>query len=369
VTASKPLPRVLHVCKVYLPTKGGVQRVVQLITGLLKDFDHHILTTGNDGAITEQQLGNTLVSRCRSFGQLASMPIAPSLVLKLIREFKKHQLIAIHYPFPLADLGTLFCLSRVPIVVHWHSNIVAQRYLRWLVAPITLLMLIRASAIVVTDPAMLKNSFWLRLFKKKIRFIPYGIEQLNTTVTPLAEAPFFVLVGRHVSYKGMDIAMRALQHCQARLKIIGNGPLFDRHEQLAADLALGQRIEFIRYADDVELNNQLANSIGLVVSSNLESEAFALVQLEAMRIGKPVINTSLNSSVPSVARNEIEALTVPPNDALALGLAMQKLLDQPTLAQNLGAAGKQRFEARFLARQFRDAVNALYKSVMQPRSS
>jgi glycosyltransferase involved in cell wall biosynthesis len=293
------------------------------------------------------------------------LPIAPAIILKLIREFNQHDLIAVHYPFPLADIGLLFCFSRKPLIIHWHSNIVAQRYLRWLVAPFSFLMLWRARAIVVTDQAMVNNSLLLRMFSKKCQRIPYGIESLPDRHEQTAVPEYLVMVGRHVSYKGMNVAMHALLHCDARLRIIGDGPLFSRHQQLARELGLEDRVEFIRYADDTMVSDSIAKSLGLVVSSNLESEAFALVQLEAMRLGKPVINTNLKSAVPTVARDNREGITVEPNDPVQLGRAMQRLVSDHDLAERLGTAGRARFQAQFESTSFKKAISDLYQSIQQ----
>ena len=359
-------PKILHVCKVFLPVQGGVQKVVNLLASLLENYSHDVLTSGEDGAIPEQKTAEINISRCRSYGQIASMPLAPSLLPRFVRRFRRYQLIAVHYPFPLVDLGLLFCLARVPVVVHWHSNIVAQKKLRWLVAPFTYCMLLRARAIVVTSEKMVENSFFLRHFRRKVQMIPYGLSSVTPAQQPApSKSDYFVIIGRHVSYKGIDVAIRSLQYSNEQLKIVGDGPLFERHVQLVDELGLAERVEFDRHADDHQLIETLQNSIALVVSSNLESEAFALVQLEAMRLGKPIINTNLNSSVPWVARDQQEALTVAPNDSQALAAAMQKLRTDTQLAKQLGERGLQRYEQEFTAQKFCQATDRLYKSLIQ----
>lgn len=218
--------KILHICKVYLPVRGGVQRVVHLISSSLTNFTHHILTTGEDGAVAEQTLDRAEISRCRSYGQIASMPIAPSLISKVVTKTSQHNLIALHYPFPLAELALLCSFSGTPIIVHWHSDIIAQRKLKWIVAPLTFLILLRAKAIVATSEKMIDNSFWLRRFSKKVQLIPYGMESVTPSRSlPLAPNGYFALIGRHVSYKGIDVAIRALKYCNARLYIVGDGPL------------------------------------------------------------------------------------------------------------------------------------------------
>ena len=357
--------KILHVCKAYLPVKGGVQRVVKLLTDTIHSAEHHVLTTGDDGAIKNQIIDGTHIKRCRSYAQIASLPFAPNLVFTLMREARNYDVVAVHYPFPLAYIGLSLNLSRKPIVVHWHSNIVAQRNLRWLVIPFTWVLLIRASAIVVTHRAMIANSVLLKIFRKKVIVVPYGIKSLNQAVSLTKARPYLVVVGRQVAYKGIDVAIRALQHCNARLRIIGDGPLFERHEQLAANLGVSARIKFIRHADDQEVIAQIAQSSGLVLSSTSENEAFALVQLEAMRLAKPVINTNLKSTVPHVARHKQEGLTVSPNNPSELANAMQQLLDEPNFAAKLGNAGKLRFETMFSVDAFGVAMEHLYRSVLR----
>ncbi|MGH1543530.1 MAG: glycosyltransferase [Arenicella sp.] len=356
----KPALRVLHICKVFLPVKGGVQKVVHSLTTLLNDYTHSVITTGEDGAIANEEVDHAQIFRCHSYGQIASMPLAPSLVSMAFRQTRQSDLIAVHYPFPLAELGLLFSPLNTPIVVHWHSAIIAQKKLKWLVAPLTWIILFRARAIVVTSQRMLTQSFFLRCFRRKIEFIPYGLKPApeNTNTTKVTN--YFVIVGRHVSYKGIDIAIRAIEGTQLQLLVAGDGPLYEKHKKLANDLGVMGQIQFEPHATDDEIIGFLQQSIALVVSSVMENEAFALVQLEAMRLAKAVINTELQSSVPWVARHQQEALTVPPSDSKSLTNAMQLLVSDPELAQRLGNNGLNRFEAHFSSTVFATEIDKLY---------
>lgn len=358
-------PSVLHICKVFLPVAGGVQKAVAQITSTVSNFSHTVLTTGEDGAINRQQLANAEVVRSRSYGQIASLPIAPSLIRRVISIARRHNLIAIHYPFPLAELAVLFLPFPPPIVVHWHSDIIAQKKLRWLVAPLTFLLLLRCKAIVVTSENMMPQSWFLRTFKKKVHFIPYGISAApSVDKTSSTQAPYFLIIGRHVSYKGIEVAIKSMAAVEASLVIAGDGPLYEQHVELVKSLELGGKVRFIRYASDEDLNQLISDSLALVVPSVLENEAFALVQLEAMRQSKPVINTRLKSSVPWVARDQQEALTVEAVNATALSAAMTQLLEDPELATRLGKAGLERFNAEFSENKFQAQINRLYTSLL-----
>jgi rhamnosyl/mannosyltransferase len=72
------------------------------------------------------------------------------------------------------------------------------------------------------------------------------------------------------------------------------------------------------------------------------SEAFGIVQQEAMLFGKPVINTNLPTGVPYVSIHQKTGLTVPPHNVKALAQAIQKLTDSPDLRTFYGENARKR---------------------------
>ncbi|MEO0368727.1 MAG: glycosyltransferase [Pseudomonadota bacterium] len=356
---------VLHVCKVFLPVRGGVQRVVAQITQSVEKLNHTVLTTGVDGAIRSEKKYEAQIKRKYSPLEIASMPIAPSLAWYILTKSSQYGLIALHYPFPLAEAAIALNPFSPKIVIHWHSEIIAQRKLKWLVMPITFLLLLRAKKIVVTSQNMIDASSILKHFKSKLIVVPYGMPSINTENTNNQEDNFFLMVGRHVSYKGIDIAIRAISLGDQKLVVCGHGPLYEKHRKMARDLGVEEQITFKPYADDDEVVSLISRCRALLVPSTMDNEAFALVQLEAMRLGKPIINTSLNSSVPWVARHEREAITVAPGDAEALRDAMLKLTSDPALAEELGSNGLKRFNKKFTAELFTKRIGALYEAVLK----
>jgi rhamnosyl/mannosyltransferase len=97
-----------------------------------------------------------------------------------------------------------------------------------------------------------------------------------------------------------------------------------------------------------------------------ESETFGIAQVEAMACGKPIVNTQLLTGVPWVARDGIEARTVPPGSPSALADALTRVLDHEDEASAMGARSLQRAETTFsfgtflmdILKVFSDAVKA-----------
>lgn len=352
---------VLHVCKVYLPTKGGVQTVVQRICcGLSASFNNTIITTqhAKNGLTMHDEA--TIVT-ARSWGEALSLPLAPGIFFLMREYYKKVHLIVVHYPFPLADLAlVLLHIRSTPIIVYWHSEIVSQKLSRKLVAPLTRRLLKQSSAIIVASPNHIKYSSTLNDYREKCRIIPYGYLP-NKTYSTSIDRGVFLCIGRHVPYKGFEYLIKALQHCNVQLEIVGKGPLLKQHKQLAKKLGVDDQITFSDNVDDNMLANKLAQCRALVLPSTLPSEAFALVQLEAMALAKPVINTNLKSGVPWVARHKLEALTVAPCDSRELAQALDMLDNDSALRARLGAAAKQRWNDVFNIDDFLNATSDLYQ--------
>ena len=99
-----------------------------------------------------------------------------------------------------------------------------------------------------------------------------------------------------------------------------------------------------------------------VLPSVAISEAFGLVQLEAMSFGKPVINTDLETGVKEISLNEISGLTVRPQNADALAKAIYRILSNPELKARFGRQAKERIEESFDNKTFIDKVIKVFEN-------
>uniref|UniRef100_UPI00260F3A05 glycosyltransferase n=1 Tax=Halothiobacillus sp. TaxID=1891311 RepID=UPI00260F3A05 len=97
------------------------------------------------------------------------------------------------------------------------------------------------------------------------------------------------------------------------------------------------------------------------------TEAFGIVQTEAMLCGKPIVNTNLGTGVNEVAPQGVCALTVPPGDDGALSQALNALIESPEYAKSLGEAGRKRALEQYNVERMAADTLALYATLTRNR--
>jgi rhamnosyl/mannosyltransferase len=91
------------------------------------------------------------------------------------------------------------------------------------------------------------------------------------------------------------------------------------------------------------------------------SEAFGIVQLEAMACGKPIVCTELGTGTSYVTQHQKNGIVVEPNQPSALAQAISYLLDNPDIRLRYGQAGIMRVEKYFSSDRMIDDIKALYE--------
>jgi glycosyltransferase involved in cell wall biosynthesis len=195
--------------------------------------------------------------------------------------------------------------------------------------------------------------------------IDVGIWQ-SAQGTSVNAVPRFVFIGRLMDWKAVDVAIRALANVpSAELDIIGDGPMLNAWQSLAAELGLKDRVHFSGWLTQSECANRLLNSIALVLPSLYECGG--AVVLEAMAMGKPVIATRWGG--PADYLDSSCGVFVEPESyaGLVAGFAeaMRRLLDSPSLARSMGAAGRVRAVRDFDWQHKVDKMIGIYRSVAE----
>lgn len=339
-----------------------------LATRLRASVDMHVAVAANPSPAGPDADGDVPVRRMRTYGVVAATPICPEL-FSVIREVKP-DLVHIHHPHPLAMLAYLTSRTSAPCVVSYHSDIVRQRTLRHVIAPILTRTLARSAAILVASPQLIEESAVLRPFKHKCHLVPYGIDtsassQVDATMTEELRRRYgsriVLAVGRLTQYKGFDYLIRAMREVDATLIVVGAGALRQPLEDVIAREGLGARVHLLGSVPDVRPYYDACDVF--VLPSTTPNEAFGIVQLEAMAAGKPVVNTALASGVTFACPPDVAALTVEPRDSAALAGAITRLLADPALRTRLGEAGRARVAQEFPANLMSERTLEIYRAV------
>jgi rhamnosyl/mannosyltransferase len=269
-------------------------------------------------------------------------------------------ILHLHMPNPTMLVAAASLRLTVPMVITHHSDVVRQRLLRWFYRPFESLVYSRASVIACSSAGYAQGSPLLQLHADKCELLPMGLD-LNRFSDPSGRArqhaaelkrrygdPIWLCVGRCVYYKGLHTAIAALAKVSGTLLIVGSGPLEHHLREHARRLGVAKRIVWCGYATQDDLIGAYHAARALWFPSSHRSEAFGLVQVEAMASGCPVINTEIaGSGVSWVSRHEQTGLTVPVNDPNALALAAQRLLDEPQFHARLASEARQRALSEF----------------------
>jgi rhamnosyl/mannosyltransferase len=151
-----------------------------------------------------------------------------------------------------------------------------------------------------------------------------------------------------------------------RLLLVGDGPLRSELEAIAQQAGVSGRVHFLGRAPDSLLRACYHAADVFVLPSIARSEAFGLVQVEAMAAGKPVINTQLDSGVPFVSLDGVSGITVPPADVGALAAAITLLLENPELRTRFGAAARERACTEFSVETMTARILDIYSRLADP---
>jgi glycosyltransferase involved in cell wall biosynthesis len=143
----------------------------------------------------------------------------------------------------------------------------------------------------------------------------------------------FVSVGRLIPRKGFEALTSVWRHVQdAKLLIIGEGPLHRRLDELIAQHDLGDSVRLLGYLSDEQKMEVLAMSD--VYISAASHEGFGLVFLEAMQAGLPIVATN-NGGQTDFLVPQRNVFFVDPDDTKALLAAITRMRTDKKLRQRM----------------------------------
>jgi colanic acid/amylovoran biosynthesis glycosyltransferase len=175
-----------------------------------------------------------------------------------------------------------------------------------------------------------------------VHIVRCGVDaQFLSAGSPVTDTAHFVSIGRLCEQKGQAILLRAFagllkSHPQARLTLIGDGPLGPRLRDLAQELNMGSAITFAGRQTGDQIRATLLQSRAMVLPSF--AEGLPVVLMEAMALGRPVITTFV-AGIPELVLPGVNGWLVPAGSEDDLTTAMRNCLE--TSVSQLADMGKQ----------------------------
>ncbi len=354
--------RVCHLGKYYPPAPGGIETHLQTLaraqSALGLDVDVICLNHERTPTTLEQD-GSVRMRRFNGTASMLGLRYSRKLIAAICAT--KADIFHVQVPNPVMLLHAYFAGIKAPLIVTYHSDNVRQRARAVLFRPFERLFYKKVVKILATSHEYADGSPFLRPYRDRVEVFPLGLD-LSPYLHPSAEharfaeelksrykQPIWLCCGRLVYYKGLMNAIRALESVPGTLILVGSGPELDALRAEANALKLGSRVVFIGYLPSyLDIVPYYLAATALWFPSNARSEAFGLVQVEAMASGCPVINTAIpDSGVAWVSPHEKTGLTIPMNDPAALAAAALRLLNEPGLRERFSAAGKVRAQEEF----------------------
>ena len=339
---------------------GGVERHQELLCkGLAtQGLDVVYLVAAAGLESSDVRVDGYRLIQAASFGTAFSMALSPAQVFKALalHKEKPFDVLHLHFPNPLTHLASLLFPANVKRVITWHSDIIRQKRILALYRPFLEQVTRRADALIAATPAHYSSSKQIPadVPEYKRHVIPFGLDFASLDLTPhttmlsaklkdqAEHRPVIFALGRHVYYKGFDVLIEAMQHIDAQLILGGDGPLRQSLQNQAAQLGISNKVTFTGSIPEADLAAYFHACDVFCLPSVEQSEAFGLVQLEAMACAKPVICTQLNNGVNVLNVHGETGFAVPVRNSKALAERINQLINDPALRLQLGEQARSR---------------------------
>ena len=205
--------------------------------------------------------------------------------------------------------------------------------------------------------------------QKKIRVAHIGIPEpdragdadLRMELGLPRDTVLLVIVGSLEARKGHDTAFGALARLPGRvhLAVAGAGGLRGKLEEDALSLGIAERVHFLGARGDMP--GILRDADVLVHPSRMDATPYVII--EALAAGLPVVASNIYG-IPELVEDGISGILVPADDPAALAAAVTSRAGDPGLRRRIGAAARERFEARFTIGEHVRRTVAVYEELI-----
>ena len=368
--------KILQLGKFY-PIRGGVEKVMyDLMTGLsaMGIRCDMLCAACEKEEVGEKQLNEYAKLMCmRSLAKVKATMMSPSMIFKMRKIRKDYDIVHVHHPDPMACLALWLSGYKGKVALHWHSDIIKQKKLLKLYKPLQSWLIERADVIIGTSPVYLEASPWLRDVQDKTVCLPIGVVPLDVDFEGAAALreeykgkKIIFSLGRLVPYKGYKYLIDSAKYLGDDFVILigGGGPLKTPLREQIANSGLQDKVKLLGFLTDEEVSAYFGACDLFCMSSVYATEAFGIVQIEAMSAGKPVVATKIpGSGVSWVNAHKESGINVEPKDSEALAMAFKRILDSEDTYNAYSEQASQRYWTMFTKTKMIEKCIEIYKNL------
>ena len=345
--------KTLHLAKLSPYTPGGIETVVKSLMGLYENEEFICFGQKEDVSYDKR------VTMCRMWLSIMGQPLSFDYFFQSIQSIRASQNIILHAPNYLAMLAVILTRTkRKNLVIFWHSDIVGKGFLGRALRSLEKIVLSRSDTIICTSSEYAKASDILQVYKNKIKILPIGIKaskQVPYINDTTSEAPFYISIGRLVSYKNYAAAVQLWKSLDYpyELLIVGNGE--ERANIEESIKKTDANVKLLGQLTDEDKMALIQRAHGLILWSNTRAEAFGVVLIEALSVGTPIFSYYNNGSgMVEVTKNysELNLFT----DQKSLNLAIH--YNENKLSLNRKKAFKL-FSEKYTEQEFREGFRKI----------
>lgn len=243
----------------------------------------------------------------------------------------------------------------IPLIVHFHGLDASVRSIVEKYQKSYQEMFEYASKIIVVSTVMKNKLLALGAPSEKLILNTYGPNEAFFSVKRVNVSKDFLFVGRFVDKKAPYLTIMAFKRVaakypEARLKMIGDGPLMNVCKNMVTSLNLQDHVIFMGVCTPEEIRCEMSLAVAYVQHSvtalNGDMEGTPVAIIEASAASLPVIST-FHAGISDVIQHQVTGYLVNELDVDRMVDAMLTVLDDPQKGCKMGIAGRERIKAEF----------------------
>lgn len=385
--------KLLIVLTYYRPHTSGLTIYAERLAKAMAQRGHQVTVLTSrylpELAPEEVQAGVRVV-RAPVLFRVSKGVIMPTFGLLANRLVAEHDAVQLHLPqFDAAGVALRGRLLRKPTVITYHCDLLMPPGLLSRSANLAVKLMNNIAAlathrIVTYTRDYAENSPYLRRYMKKLHVIPPPVELPQASpaqisafaaqANPQGRRPVIGMAARFASEKGVEVLLNALprilqQYPNAQVQfagpyqnIMGEESYFARLAPQIEDLQARGVWKFVGLLNPQQLAAYYPNLDLHVLPSLNSTEAFGLVQIEAMMNGVPSIASNLPGVRQPVKLHEMGKI-IPIGDANALAEAALEILSRPQDFRRDAQAIAERYRPERIAEEYEVLFEEMRKEV------